>query len=66
MNNLLTFVVAHWGAITGAVVAAHAMAIAVANFFPNTKAAAVIETVYDYAMKVVGFAQPFMTRNSQK
>jgi len=39
--------------------------MAVANFFPNSKAASVIETV-DYAMKGVNLIQPLVTRNSQQ
>lgn len=66
MNTILPFLVAHWASLVGAFVAAHAFAVAIANFFPNSKAAAVIETVYDYVMKAIAFAQPFVTRNSQK
>lgn len=65
MNNILAFLVAHWAALVGAAASAHAFAVSIANFYPDSKAASYIEMVYDYFVKLVSFVQPFVTRNSQ-
>lgn len=65
MNNILAFLAAHWVFITAsAIPAAHVIATTIANMFPSSTAAKIIDEVYKYVMDAVNMLQPLVVRNS--